>query len=52
MIGDGGARQQGWPDLIVATLTKDAKVQTVAFSLLTDRARDRLMARVMRLRKR
>ena len=30
----------------------DAKVQTVAFSLLTDRARDRLMARVMRLRKR
>ena len=30
----------------------DAKVQTVAFSLLTDRARDRLMGRVMKLRKR
>src|SRR5207302_6266493 len=30
----------------------DARAQTVAFSLLTDRARDRLVARVMKLRPR
>ena len=30
----------------------DAKAQTIAFSLLTDRARDRLVARVMKLRPR